>query len=169
MWTVNQMENVRKIVLTVISKHLHCEVEQIFYFCTFWMAFCAYWWVFWFVFKVLSYLSVRPSSLWTPLHRQFILTWMNFQYLTSQTQQRMVYPDWIHPFIEIRSAFSVLIDSFTENVMEVLKSRLASFAQSFSESNRITVKQAMKKVHHENHPCLEGNPTTTQSWVWSAQ
>ena len=59
MWTVNQMENVRKIVLTVISKHLHCEVEQIFNFCTFWMA-CAYWWVFWFVYKVLSYLSVRP-------------------------------------------------------------------------------------------------------------
>ena len=55
----------------------------------------------------------------------------------------------------------MLIDSFTENVMEVLKSRLASFAQSFSESNRITVKQAMKKVHHENYPFLEGNPTTT--------
>ena len=75
----------------------------------------------------------------------------------------MVYPDWIHPFIEIRSAFSVLIDSFTENVMEVLKSRLASFAQSFSESNRITgcLQQALKKAHHENYPCLEGNPTTT--------
>ena len=55
----------------------------------------------------------------------------------------------------------MLIDSFTENVMEVLKSRLASFAQSFSESNRITVKQAMKKAHHENYPYLEGNPTTT--------
>ena len=73
----------------------------------------------------------------------------------------MVYPDWIHPFIVIRSAFSVLIDSFTENVMEVLKPRLASFAQSFSENNRITVKQALKKAHHENYPCLEGNPTTT--------
>ena len=54
----------------------------------------------------------------------------------------------------------MLIDSFTENVMEVLKSRLASFGQSFSESNRITVKQAMKKAH-DNYPCLEGNPTTT--------
>ena len=29
------MENVRKIVLTVISKHLHCEVEQIFIFARF--------------------------------------------------------------------------------------------------------------------------------------
>ena len=28
---VNQMENVRKIVLTVISKYLHYEVEQIFF------------------------------------------------------------------------------------------------------------------------------------------
>ena len=55
----------------------------------------------------------------------------------------------------------MLIDSFSENVMEVLKSRLVSFAQSFSESNRITVKQAMKKAHHKNYPCLEGNPTTT--------
>ena len=94
------------------------------------------------------------------MHRQFIVTWMNFQYLASRTQQRMVYPDWIHPFIAIRSAFSMLIDSFTENVMEVLKSRLASFGQSFSERNRITVKQAMKKAH-DNYPCLEGNPTTT--------
>ena len=41
----------------------------------------------------------------------------------------------------------MLIDSFTENVMEVLKSRLVSFAQSFSESNRITVKQAMTTIH----------------------
>ena len=73
----------------------------------------------------------------------------------------IVYSDWIHPFVAIRSAFSMLIDSFTKNVMEVLKSRLVSFAQSFTESNRITVKQAMKKAHHENYPCLEGNPTTT--------
>ena len=55
----------------------------------------------------------------------------------------------------------MLIDSFSENVMEVLKSRLVSFAQIFSENNRITVKQAMKKAHHENYPYLEGNPTTT--------
>ena len=61
----------------------------------------------------------------------------------------------------VSTTLQIIDKTPSENVMEVLKSRLASFAQSFSESNRITVKQAMKKVHHENYPCLEGNPTTT--------
>ena len=45
--------------------------------------------------------------------------------------------------------FQFLIHLLTENLLLVLKSRLASFAQSFSESNRATVKPAMKKAHHE--------------------
>ena len=44
----------------------------------------------------------------------------------------------------------MLIGSFTENLMKVRKSRPASFVKSFSERNRATVKEAMKRVHHEN-------------------
>ena len=44
----------------------------------------------------------------------------------------------------------MLIGSFTENLMKGHKSRPASFVKSFSERNRATVKDAMKRVHHEN-------------------
>ena len=45
----------------------------------------------------------------------------------------------------------MLIGSFTENLMKVRKSRPPSFVKSFSERNRATVKDAMKRVHHENY------------------
>ena len=62
-------------------------------------------------------------------------------------------PYWIYPFIVIKSAFSMLTGSSTENLMQVLhvKSMLASFAQGFSKSNRATVKQSMRKAHHVNY------------------
>ena len=44
----------------------------------------------------------------------------------------------------------MLIGSFTENLMKAHKSRPASFVKSFSERNKATVKEAMKRVHHEN-------------------
>ena len=44
----------------------------------------------------------------------------------------------------------MLIGSFTENLTKAHKSRPASFVKSFSEKNRAIVKEAMKRVHHEN-------------------
>ena len=42
----------------------------------------------------------------------------------------------------------------TENLTQIVESRLTSFAQSFSESNCASVEQAVKKVRRENYTCV---------------
>ena len=53
----------------------------------------------------------------------------------------------------IKSTVDSSIGLLSDNLTEVIESRLGSFAQCFSEENGITVEQAVKEAHCENSTC----------------
>ena len=53
----------------------------------------------------------------------------------------------------IKSTVAASIGSLTDNLTEVIESRLGSFAKRFSEENGATVEQAVKKARRENYTC----------------
>ena len=53
----------------------------------------------------------------------------------------------------IKSTVAASIGGLTDNLTEVIESRLGSFAKRFSEENGATVEQAVKKTRRENYTC----------------
>ena len=53
----------------------------------------------------------------------------------------------------IKSTVAASIGSLTDNLTEVIESRLGSFAKRFSEENGATVEQAVKRARRENYTC----------------
>ena len=60
-------------------------------------------------------------------------------------QQKIVYPYWIHPFIAVRSTFSMLIGSLTENLIQWLSSRRVSFAQSLLKVTELQLSKSRRR------------------------
>lgn len=62
-----------------------------------------------------------------------------------------------------------MVDRFFNSKINMVESSLASFAQSFSETNSATVEQITKKARRENYTsvCAEGKPTATWLSVMS--
>ena len=53
----------------------------------------------------------------------------------------------------IKSTVADSIGSLTENLTQVIESRLNNFAKRFSEENSSSVEQAVKKARRENYTC----------------